>query len=107
MKKFSIVLLFFLLLYSVYFDLKFGTLPSTKAEALPVQAAYSEEETQQAYKEIIVQPGETMLTILERLHNGNLPVSIEVAVADFERLNEGISAHNIKAAHTYRFPHYP
>lgn len=106
MKKFSIAFLVFLLLYSVYYDLKIGTLPSIKAETVPVQAAYSEQQAGQAYKEIQVQPGETMLTILEKLHNGSIPVSIEKAVKNFEELNEGISAHNIQADQTYRFPYY-
>ncbi len=109
MKKFSIAVLVFLLLYSVYFDLKIGTLPSAKAEPVPVQAAPSEQSPEQgiqAYREIRVQPGETMLTILEKLHNGSFPVSIEKAVTDFEALNDGISAHDIKADQTYRFPFY-
>lgn len=109
MKKLSLAVLVFLLLYSVYFDLKIGTLPSAKAEPVPVQAASSEqpiEQEHQSFKEIQVQPGETMLTILEKLHNGSFPVSIEKAVKDFEQLNDGISAHDIKADQTYRFPFY-
>ncbi|MCF6137931.1 LysM peptidoglycan-binding domain-containing protein [Pseudalkalibacillus berkeleyi] len=103
MKKFSIAFLAFLLFYSVYFDLKIGTLPA-KNDAIPVNAAYSGEINVPAYKEVVVQPGDTMLTIMERVHNGSLPVSIDTAVKNFEELNPGTSAHAIKANQSYRFP---
>jgi hypothetical protein len=106
MKKFGTVFILFLFLYCIYFDLKIGTLPQAKAEPPPAQAAYSEQPASQAYKEVQIQPGETMLTILERIHNGSIPVAIEQAVNDFEQLNDGVSAHSIKAGQTYRFPSY-
>lgn len=107
MKKFSIGVFIFLLLYSIYFDLKVGTLPSSaKTIEKPFIEETSKQETTQPYQDIAVNPGETVLTIIERLHDGQLPVSIEKVVVDFETLNPDTSAHAIQANTTYHFPVY-
>ncbi len=104
MKKFIITCLIILFFYSAYFDLKIGTLPTEAKNDIQVQVANSVPTEEAAFKEIQVQPGETVLTILERIHNGSLPVSIGDAVTEFERLNQNTSAHSIQANKTYRFP---
>ncbi|MGP4080856.1 hypothetical protein ACTWQL_13130 [Pseudalkalibacillus sp. R45] len=106
MKKFIITSLIILFFYSAYFDLKVGTLPTSAKNEIEVQVANSIPADEVAYKEIQVQPGETVLTILERIHNGSIPVSIEKAVSEFERLNPDTSAHSIHANKTYRFPFF-
>ncbi|WP_408006788.1 hypothetical protein ACJROX_19125 [Pseudalkalibacillus sp. A8] len=104
MKKFIITCVVILFLYSAYFDLKVGTLPTEAKNDMQVQVANSVPTEEVAFKEVQVQPGETVLSILEQIHHGSLPVSIEKAVAEFERLNQNTSAHSIQANETYRFP---
>ncbi|WP_257345973.1 hypothetical protein [Pseudalkalibacillus decolorationis] len=107
MKKLIIGTLLFLLVYSIYFDLKVGTLPTaTTIKAIETPVAEARNKSLNPYKTVTVQPGETVLTILERIHTGNMPVSINKAVEDFEALNNSISAHAIQANESYRFPLY-
>ncbi|WLD92089.1 hypothetical protein [Alkalihalobacillus sp. AL-G] len=104
MKKLVIAIMFILLFYSIYFDLKVGTLPTASTIQAPVVEA--KKEPKQPYKDITVSSGETVLTILERIHEGKLPVPIQTAVKDFEKLNVDTSAQAIQANRTYRFPIY-
>ncbi|MFA8439591.1 hypothetical protein [Pueribacillus sp. YX66] len=98
MKRFSLFLLFCLIIYTSYLDLSKGTLYLNSK---------SEEETniQIPYDEIVVLPGETVLSVLERI-NGTLPVSIEQALQDFAVINPSVDPMLIQAGKRYKFPVY-
>lgn len=90
MKKLLGFLLFSLVLYTSYLDLTNGTYFSSP---------------EQPYEEIVVQQGETVLSVLERM-NGTLPVSIDEAIQDFQKLNPHVDPMNIEADTSYKFPIY-
>lgn len=92
MKKFLGFLIFCLVLYTSYLDLTNGTYFLTSSNEQP-------------YEEIVVQQGETVLTVLERI-NGTLPVSIDQAMQDFRKLNPHVDPMNIEAEKSYKFPVY-
>lgn len=108
MKRFVLFLFIILFSYILYYDLKVGTLlflqpvqnfnePATVVGKNVVESNY----VQQQVKE-----GDTVLSIVERLHQNSLPVPIETIVSDFEKLNSNTSAHSIQVGHSYKFPIY-
>lgn len=111
MKGFLGFILAVLVVYSIYYDLQFGTIPNmTKAATVgthlkPNKKTGHPEKKQIPYKKTKVQPGATVLTVVEHL-NGNTSVSIQKIIRDFEKLNPGVDANKIKIGHTYLFPVY-
>lgn len=97
MKKFFFFLLFGLIIYTAYLDLSKGT--------LHLNGHLQESDIQIPYEEIVVLPGETVLSVLERI-NGTLPVSIEQALQDFTAINPSIDPMLIEAGKRYKFPVY-
>ncbi|RBW70538.1 LysM peptidoglycan-binding domain-containing protein [Bacillus taeanensis] len=97
-----------LLLYTIYYDLNIGTLPQpTTASVQKIENPREiKSEQQMTYKEAAVQSGDTVLTIIEKL-NGELTVSINKVVQDFEQLNHGTKPEHIQPGKTYKFPIYP
>ncbi|KGA95537.1 hypothetical protein AJ85_02265 [Alkalihalobacillus alcalophilus ATCC 27647 = CGMCC 1.3604] len=114
MKKFLFTIITFITLTSIYYDLTAGTLPeknSTSAKAAQIQDETQTETTQvidevSLYQEVIVEPGYTVLSIVEHLHSGPIPVSIQEVIYDFQQLNKGIEPEKIQIGHTYLFPLY-
>ena len=100
LKKFGIVLLIGLIIYSAYFDLTTGTLP-----AASVPATAEETASELPYKEIEVKPGDTLLSIIER-EEGSLPKPINTIILDFQELNDGQSPHEMQIGKTYKIPVY-
>lgn len=92
MKKLLGFLIFCLVLYTSYLDLTNGTYFFTSSNEQP-------------YQEIVVQQGETVLSVLERI-NGTLPVSIDEAMRDFQKLNPNVDPMHIEANKIYKFPVY-
>ncbi|PSL42305.1 hypothetical protein B0H94_1164 [Salsuginibacillus halophilus] len=87
---------------AVTYDLQQGTLPSShepvvKTDTTAVDADYIKHE---------VQPGETVLTIVEKIHHTQPPVSIEEIQTDFTALNNGQAPKHIQPGTAYRFPLY-
>jgi len=100
MKKLIFLILIVLVIYSAYFDVTKGTLPTT---AIPVTAKQTEESF--PYKEIKIQSGDTLLTIMER-EEGVLSKPIHTIMVDFQELNNGVSPHELQIGKTYKFPVY-
>ncbi|GAJ99135.1 hypothetical protein JCM19055_2119 [Geomicrobium sp. JCM 19055] len=55
---------------------------------------------------IEVESGQTLLTILEQLHEEAIVISIEDIKQDFETLNDGTEYEQLKAGEIYTFPIY-
>ncbi len=115
MKRAGVVLITLIILYSTYYDLTFGTLPSHFAEAgteskamteSNVKQAPQEQAQDEAYQEVIVEPGYTVLSIVEHLHDESVPASIEEVIHDFKQLNPNIEPESIQIGHSYLFPVY-
>lgn len=88
--------------YSVYFDITKGTLPGS---SLPVQQKLEDNETEITYKEIKIEAGDTLLSVIER-EEGKLTQPIQTIMGDFQKLNKGISPHELQIGKTYKFPSY-
>jgi hypothetical protein len=103
MKKLIGILLSFLIIYSVYYDITVGTLPfakSEKAEAVEIQEASI------PFFEEKVKSGETLITVVEHKTNKSLSVPISELIRDFMTLNQGQSPEKMQVGKIYRFPQY-
>ncbi|RQW20012.1 hypothetical protein EH196_07655 [Bacillus sp. C1-1] len=58
------------------------------------------------FQEVIIESGQTVLSIVEHLHDGQVNHSIEDILADFSLLNDGTNPNSIQIGKTYRFPLY-
>jgi hypothetical protein len=103
MWKFFGTLAILVVLYSIFFDLKYGTLPAKYEEPKSISAASS---APHPFFEETVQAGDTVLSIVENKLNAQIPVSINEVVEDFKKLNAGITPEKIQIGKIYRFPDY-
>ncbi|WP_236035086.1 hypothetical protein [Alkalihalobacterium elongatum] len=106
------IIILFIVGYSIYYDLSTGTLPKADKSSIEETTGdhYSnvtiEEEEHFPAQEVVVQNGYTVLSIVEHLHEGPVPASIQQIVYDFQELNPGVTADNIQVGKTYLFPLY-
>ncbi|NGP43545.1 hypothetical protein G4V62_00650 [Bacillaceae bacterium SIJ1] len=117
MKQFIILVLSFAIIYAIVYDIRSGTIPTVPAVSGDVaqqNSQYSKFVTdtqtvpagvQPTFTVIEVAPGDTVLGIIEQLHENHLPVPIEQITEDFLSLNE-LEASEIRAGQAYRFPLY-
>lgn len=121
MKKWIWVASILLVAVAVYYDLSRGSLPvegsfineePTTADSVEQDEADHVEETAPLPDRIIdtvaieVESGQTLLTILEQLHEEAIVISIEDIKQDFETLNDGTEYEQLKAGDIYTFPIY-
>lgn len=108
MKKLFIPIILLITIYSVYYDLNIGTLPTkTTLAAVPNVVEESNIVSVDIPSElIVVAPGYTVLSIVEELHNEPVNASIQQIIVDFESLNPGTSANRIITGKEYLFPIY-
>ncbi|MGM0835751.1 MAG: hypothetical protein ACQEV7_06310 [Bacillota bacterium] len=101
-------------IFSIYYDLSNGTIPTaneqqaTQVMTTPslTEEPVTESETNAIYIEVEVKAGDTVLTVAERIANKPIPVSITKLVEDFQVLNEGMEPEKIQVGKTYKFPLY-
>ncbi|MBG9445586.1 hypothetical protein [Cytobacillus firmus] len=105
MKKLAGVLLSVLVIYVIFYDLNHGTLPAGQNPSMEASTIPSAE-TEAGFFEKKVNPGETVLSIIELNLDGPIPVGIDQVVSDFSELNNGMQPEEIKSGETYRFPKY-
>ncbi|MCM3761465.1 hypothetical protein M3212_11790 [Alkalihalobacillus oceani] len=116
MKRLVTVAVVSMILYCTYYDLSIGTLPNGLTKAAETE---QEEQShpggeqpvppplaQAPYQEVIVEPGHTVLSIVEHLHEGPIPASIQEIVYDFKELNQGLEPEDMQIGKVYRFPLY-
>ncbi|MFE8695420.1 hypothetical protein ACFYKT_03490 [Cytobacillus sp. FJAT-53684] len=103
MKRLVALLLSALTIFVIYYDLSKGTLPTDDE---PIIEAASMTNITEAFFEKKVNPGETVLSIIEQKMNGPLPVSITDVIIDFSNLNNGLKPEELKYGETYKFPVY-
>ncbi|MCA1031758.1 hypothetical protein LCL95_12055 [Bacillus timonensis] len=109
MKKLIAIVVSMFILFILYYDMSKGTLPVSKAETVTSftnKADYVEEIPKIQYKTVKIKAGDTVLSIVEELANGSIPVPIQTIVDDFETLNKGVKTHHIQIDKTYKFPIY-
>ncbi|WP_455662402.1 LysM peptidoglycan-binding domain-containing protein [Pradoshia sp.] len=96
-KKLLIFLGCCIVIYSVYYDLTYGTMPIATPAAV--------DKTNKTYYNIKVEPGDTVISLIEE-KEGTLPVPIEQIIEDFRSLNNGLNPEEIKIGQTYRLKDY-
>lgn len=106
MKNLLFLLVSFLIIYSIYFDLSVGTLPHADTAKVEAVAKPKASTPSIHYFEVKVEPGDTLITIVEHQIKKSLPVSITRLIHDFETLNPDQSAEKIQIGKSYRFPDY-
>ncbi|OEH93730.1 hypothetical protein [Bacillus solimangrovi] len=101
MKRIMLSLLATFILYCVYADLTMGTLHSATTE-------YKADTTDTNIHatEITVKQGDTLLSLIETLHDGKIPVSIETLIHDFETYNSNATPTTMKIGESYYIPLY-
>jgi hypothetical protein len=107
MKRFLLFLTTCFIGFIIYFDLTTGTLPAFGVEAGQAAKQYpvqTEEETI-PYTVAVVNPGDTLLTIIER-EEGGVKVPIESMIGDFQQLNKGLKPEEMQIGKTYKIPSY-
>ncbi|MEH7010077.1 hypothetical protein V7087_04545 [Neobacillus niacini] len=107
MKRIFLFLFGLLTIYVIYIDLTAGTLPKdeTQIPEETVATMANLENTMDAF-EAEVEPGETLISIVENHIKKPLPVSIDELIADFQSLNSGQAPEKIQIGSTYQFPDY-
>ncbi|MFC0473511.1 hypothetical protein ACFFHM_24115 [Halalkalibacter kiskunsagensis] len=123
MKRIGTILIILVILYSTYYDLTIGTLPNGLTQAVAEQKTIEQQNNSvdkdesnqnselilddlEPVKEIVVEPGQTVLSIVEHLHEGPISPSIQEIVHDFQELNGGIKPEEIQIGKKYFFPLY-
>jgi hypothetical protein len=107
MKRIFLFLFGLLTIYVIYIDLTAGTLPQDEPQK-PEQTVVTMSNVESSVNsfEAEVEPGETLISIVENHIKKPLPVSIEGLIEDFQRLNPGLSPEKIQIGSTYEFPDY-
>ncbi|MEI5905828.1 hypothetical protein WAK64_01945 [Bacillus spongiae] len=107
MKGLAIFIIILVVVYSIYFDLRYGTLQADdKQKDNPTTAqAVSSNPSLNFFKKKI-QPGDTVLSIIEEEMNSTIPVPIEQVIADFRYLNNGVAPEKIQLGKVYLIPIY-
>jgi hypothetical protein len=110
LKRLFIFLVFMIVTYSIYYDLKAGSLPKAAEVAVTVKPQPAAEApvdmNTPEYFTVNVTSGDTILSLMEHKLEGPLPVSIDQLITDFELLNDGQSPHDIQIGKTYKLPLY-
>lgn len=98
MRRILFLLISLFVLFIIFFDLKNGTIPVEGNQAVPASALQTAEK--KTYKNVTVKQGETVLSIV---HTSK---PLDDVIKDFEELNQGVKANEIRAGDTYKFPVY-
>ena len=106
MKRFVALVVAIIVIYSIYYDVKFGTIP-TVTHASEIKSHIEKPSKQTSPFQIKkVHPGDTVLTVVEELQSGPRSVSINQVITDFQKLNNGIKPEEIQIGQEYKFPLY-
>ncbi|MBB6446013.1 hypothetical protein [Bacillus benzoevorans] len=110
MKRLVMIIAAAVILYAIYYDINYGTLPATSNFA-PVTRKTDDVTTAKnksplPYYEKKVSPGDTVLSLVEEQLNDSIPVPLSNVVSDFKKLNNGLSPTEIQAGKIYKFPKY-
>ncbi|RSD27463.1 LysM peptidoglycan-binding domain-containing protein [Mesobacillus subterraneus] len=109
MKRLAGFLILVIVLYAIYNDISMGTLPaatSNEPETIETEKAEKQKEIDIPWFEHEVQPGDTLLSVLDSNSDSPLNVPVTKAVEDFKKLNAGTEPQKIKFGSTYKFPDY-
>ncbi|RAS82991.1 LysM peptidoglycan-binding domain-containing protein [Priestia endophytica] len=104
MKKLGVLLIVLFIGYVAYYDISVGTLKASSPQAVETAAVQKSEK--QEYQTVVVQQGDTVLSIISQLQKEDSNLNIEKISQDFRRLNDNLSPENIQVGKKYKFPIY-
>ncbi|GIN85470.1 hypothetical protein J6TS2_18560 [Heyndrickxia sporothermodurans] len=105
MKKFLAFVTVIIVVYSVYIDLSFGTIPVITHASENMDKTVKIKKTT-PFLNRKVKPGDTVLSIVENVNPSSTSISIEKIVKDFTKLNNGLKPEEIQIGQNYKFPIY-
>lgn len=108
MKRLIMIIAAAVILYAIYYDISYGTLPAS-SDSAPVKTkdeTKTKNKSDLPYYEKKVSSGDTVLSIIEEQLNDSIPVPLSNVVSDFKKLNNGIAPTEIQVGKTYKFPKY-
>jgi hypothetical protein len=105
MKKTIITIFIILFLISIYKDLSFGTDISTKEIQQENQIKIVDNPSYEVIK-VKMEPGDTVLTVVERLNPTRKNLNIESVIQDFTSLNPNVKPNELQHNRFYFFPKY-
>lgn len=100
LRRFGIYAIIVSVLYAVYQDLTTSHTPAEHSNEV------IREEINFQVKQIKVQPGDTVLSIMEKLHENFDSMQIEQIMHDFQLLNPNADPYSLKEGTLYYFPYY-
>ena len=103
MKKLVILGIFAIIGWTSFYDLSKGTLNFLGPVNHQEQDAVSQSDI--PYKTVDVQPGDTVLSLYEKL-NPSADATIQKVMDDFQNLNHGVDPNHIQIGEKYRVPLY-
>lgn len=103
MKQLATLIIIIILLLAVRHDLKYGLLTSPDEQI--VETVHMNENSYVYFKQT-VNPGDTLISIIETKLAGSVPVPISQAIDDFKLLNKGLSPEEMQVGEMYKFPLY-
>lgn len=114
MRPLVLLVLFIIVLVSVRVDLTAGTIPqydmTSGEQAEPSSTVHEEPEPPEealTYQEVVVEPGQTVYSVVQKLHEPEpFTIPLHDVLVHFEQLNPGVSSHNLLAGEVYKFPVY-
>ncbi|MEK4564552.1 hypothetical protein MKX54_07760 [Alkalihalobacillus sp. FSL R5-0424] len=112
MKRLFICVALILVIAGIVSDLRTGSLPDQsvkqQSQSTPPKKAEvpADSSPSLASQEVIVEPGHTVLSVVEHLNEGPIPVSIAQIIDDFKSLNQSLEPDMIQTGETYLFPIY-
>lgn len=98
-----------LLLYSIYKDLTIGTSPFNEDNLYVVKPRLSQEIEKNdsfSFIEVLIQPGDTVLSIAEELNSQLSTLDVTKVMNDFKLINPGIDPYDLQDNTSYFFPLY-
>ncbi|WP_054710934.1 hypothetical protein [Bacillus sp. JCM 19041] len=111
MKRIVYLIIVVIVILGIYHDLSGGTLSDdptvpTRSTTNTSQPKEIPEPKSPMYQEVIIEPGQTVLSIVEHLHEGQINESIDTIINDFTKLNEEVNPNALQVGQMYRFPLY-
>jgi len=104
MKKLIILGIFAIVGWTSFYDITKGTL-NFLGTGNSTQQVSTDLTATLPYKTIDIQPGDTVLSLYEKL-NPSSRADIQKVMSDFKTLNHGIDPNHIQIGEKYRFPLY-
>ncbi|QQZ11471.1 hypothetical protein I5776_08135 [Heyndrickxia vini] len=105
LKKFLAFVAVIIIIYSVYIDINFGTIPAVSQVTVKSEKNVTIEKPAPYVNKKVI-PGDTVLSIVEKINKSPLSIPIKQVIIDFKKFNHNITPEEIQIGQVYKFPIY-